>query len=250
MPLPTRSFFLSLLIVQFAMSATEAADRKPFLAISPLQAKKVDPDEVDLISDALSGELQNSGAFRVMERSQMDRILKEQGLQTSGVCDGNECAVEVGKVLGIDRIVVGSVGKIGSLFIINVRMVDVTTGEILASVRRTQEWEMKYVLTKLVPEVAKALSEGYHDDQKVEATPVPAATAEAAPVTPTPPPSAPTPTPAPAVAKESSGSSLPLILGGAALVGGGVAAYFLLADKDSKSSSSDNGNTVSIPVTW
>lgn len=248
MPLSLRSFLLSLLIMQFGVSTAESADRKPFLAISPLQAKKVDPDEVDLISDALSGELQNSGAFRVMERSQMDRILKEQGLQTSGVCDGNECAVEVGKVLGIDRIVVGSVGKIGSLFIINVRMVDVTSGEILASVRRTQEWEMKYVLTKLVPEVAKALSEGYHDDQKVEAAPVPAVAADAAPVTPTPAPSA--PAPAPAVANPSSGSSMPLILGGAALVGGGIAAYFLLADKDSKSSSSDNGNTVSIPVTW
>lgn len=247
MPPSFRSILLWLVLMPFCMATVHAADKKPLLAISPLQAKKVDPEEVDLISDALSGELQNSGVFRVMERSQMDRIMKEQGLQASGICDGNECAVEVGKVLGIDRIIVGSVGKIGSLFIINVRMVDVTSGEILASVRRTQDWEMKYVLTNLVPEVAKALAAGYHDDQKVEAPPPPVQAA-APPASSDPQPQ--TPAPTPAVAAEPKGSSLPWILGGVAVVGGGAAAYFLLADKESTPSTSDKDNTVAIPVTW
>lgn len=242
--LPSRWLILLLVGAVFL----HAQEKKPLVAISPLQAKKVDPEEVDLISEALSGELQSTGAFRVMERGQMDRILKEQGVQSSGLCDGNECAVEVGKILGIDKIVVGSVGRIGTLFIINTRMVDVQSGEILASVRRTKDGELKDVLTSLVPQVARALASGTQEDI------VPVATA------PAPAPAA-TPTPKPEVKESSGGSALPWVLAGAALAGGGVAAFLLLqddgGDKTSPAPAPDGGGgggggttTVSIPVTW
>lgn len=242
---PPMSRWLSLLLLCAVF--VHAQDKKPLVAISPLQAKKVDPEEVDLISEALAGELQNTGAFRVMERGQMDRILKEQGFQSSGLCDGNECAVEVGKVLGIDRIVVGSVGRIGTLFIINTRMVDVQTGEILSSVRRTRDGELKDVLTSLVPQVGRALASGTQEDNVAAAPPPAPVSKPAAPAS---------------VAKESSGgSALPWVLAGAALAGGGVAAFFLLqddgGDKATTTPAPDNGGgggggstTVSIPVTW
>jgi hypothetical protein len=173
----------------------------------------------------------------------MDRVLKEQGFQASGLCDGNECAVEVGRVLGIDRMVVGSIGKIGSMYIINVRMVDVSTGEILASVRRTQDWELKYLLTNLVPQVAKSLASGVQEETVAapSAPPVVAAV-PAAPVAPAPS----------AAAPKSGSSSWPWILGGVALAGGGAAAYFLLAKPEETESSPEPTpqSTVTIPVTW
>lgn len=253
--MPVRHSFPSRWLSLLLLGAVflHAQDKKPLVAISPLQAKKVDPEEVDLISEALAGELQNSGAFRVMERGQMDRILKEQGVQSSGLCDGNECAVEVGKILGIDKIVVGSVGRIGTLFIINTRLVDVQTGEILASVRRTKDGELKDVLTSLVPQVGRALAMGTQEDY-VATAPAPAPVATS------------TPAPAPVAKESSGGSALPWVLAGAALAGGGVAAFFLLQDDGGGSSSSsptpnpDDGgggggggggsSTVSIPVTW
>lgn len=241
-PRISRTFLALVLVGATAFAA--ATDNRPLVAISPLQAKKVDPDEVDLISEALAGELQNTGAFRVMERSQMDRVLKEQGFQASGLCDGNECAVEVGRVLGIDRMVVGSIGKIGSMYIINVRMVDVSTGEILASVRRTQDWELKYLLTNLVPQVAKSLASGVQEDAVAAAPPTPpVAAVPAAPVA---------PAPSTAAAPKSGSSSLPWILGGVALAGGGAAAYFLLAKPEESASSPEPAPqaTVTIPVTW
>lgn len=245
---PLASRWLTLLLLGAVF--LHAQDRKPLVAISPLQAKKVDPEEVDLISEALAGELQNTGAFRVMERGQMDRILKEQGVQASGMCDGNECAVEVGKILGIDKIVVGSVGRIGTLFIINTRLVDVQTGEILASVRRTKDGELKDVLTSLVPQVGRALASGTQEDYAATAPPPPVATPVA------------TPAAAPVAKESSGGSALPWVLAGAAVVGGGVAAFLLLqddgGDKSSTTPAPDDGGggggggstTVSIPVTW
>ncbi len=241
-PRISRTFLALVLVGATAFAA--GMEKRPLVAISPLQAKKVDPDEVDLISEALAGELQNTGAFRVMERSQMDRVLKEQGFQSSGLCDGNECAVEVGKVLGIDRMVVGSIGKIGSMYIINVRMVDVSTGEILASVRRTQDWELKYLLTNLVPQVAKSLASGVQEEQVAAAPPPPVVAAVV--------PAMPNPVPPPAPVAKSGSSSLPWILGGVALAGGGAAAYFLLAKSDESANDPEPvpQSTVSIPVTW
>ena len=44
-----------------------------------------------------------SGCFRVIERTEMDNILREQGFQKSGACDDENCLVEVGQLLGVNR---------------------------------------------------------------------------------------------------------------------------------------------------
>jgi curli biogenesis system outer membrane secretion channel CsgG len=54
------------------------------------------------MTDRLRNELVNSGAFTVIERSKMDEILQEQGLQQTG-CTSDECAVEIGKLKAKDK---------------------------------------------------------------------------------------------------------------------------------------------------
>ena len=45
--------------------------------------------------------------YEVIERSRLDQVLKEQNLQVSGVIDDNQ-AVEIGQLLGLDALVLGS----------------------------------------------------------------------------------------------------------------------------------------------
>ena len=45
-------------------------------------------------------------------------------------CTSAECAVEAGKLLGVNKMVTGSVGKLGELYNINIRLFDVGTGQI------------------------------------------------------------------------------------------------------------------------
>jgi TolB-like protein len=66
--------------------------------------------------------------FRVVERSQINKALSEQRFQQSGVID-ERSATEIGKLLGADLIIIGSVVKIGSSYTINSRMIDIKTGE-------------------------------------------------------------------------------------------------------------------------
>jgi TolB-like protein len=80
------------------------------------------------ISEIMRTELVGTDRFRVVERAQIRQALQEQALQVSGATD-TQNAVKIGKLLGADLIVVGSVVKIGNSYTVNSRMIDVKTGE-------------------------------------------------------------------------------------------------------------------------
>lgn len=105
----------------------------PLVAVMALDTQGVSGSEAALIADAVASKLLASGTCNVMERSQMDQILREQAFQQSGACDNNGCSVEMGKVLSVDRVLVGSVGRIGDSWALNLRLVKVETGEVLRS---------------------------------------------------------------------------------------------------------------------
>lgn len=104
------------------------------------------------MSDMLTTTLVQSGKFRVIEREQLQHVLKEQDFGQSGRVT-EQTAPQLGKLLGVSAVVYGSVsafgymasdtggsipGKIGGAFSkttarvsIDVRMIDTNTGEII-----------------------------------------------------------------------------------------------------------------------
>ena len=80
------------------------------------------------ISEIMRTELVDTNRYRVVERAQINKALSEQKFQKSGLID-DKSAVELGKLLGADLIVIGSVVKIGTSYTINSRMIDMKTGE-------------------------------------------------------------------------------------------------------------------------
>jgi curli biogenesis system outer membrane secretion channel CsgG len=143
-----------------AAADTARATRQVTLAVTDFDSRLADSPDLGVLRDALIVELQNSGNARVMERSQMNTILKEQGFQRSGACDASECAVEIGKLLAVDRMVLGSVGKLGETWSMTLRMVDVRTGEVLTSVRDTRTGSIDVLLKESVPLLAAQLLGG------------------------------------------------------------------------------------------
>ncbi len=118
------------------------------------------------IADILVTELVNDGTYRVIERKALDKILAEQDFSTSDRANP-ETAAKIGKILGVKYIIIGSVttfgmdtkkvgvsgvawadklglGKVGTKktkakVVINARMIDVDTGEIVAVAKGTGE---------------------------------------------------------------------------------------------------------------
>lgn len=73
-----------------------------------------------------------SGKFRLVERSALQKILKEQAFQKSG-CTTVECAVEIGKLLNVQYVVVGRMDKSGGYFVFSSKLVEVSSSEIVRS---------------------------------------------------------------------------------------------------------------------
>lgn len=102
---------------------------KPKIAVLTLEAKNVSQETADAVADILSTELFNTQRFQVIERQAILRILEEQKLQMTGITDMTQ-AVEIGKILNVQKIMIGSVSKLGETYIINTRLVDVKTGAL------------------------------------------------------------------------------------------------------------------------
>ncbi len=102
---------------------------KPTIAVLTLEAKNVGQETADAVADILSTELFNCQRFKVIERQAIMRILEEQKLQMTGVTDMGR-AVEIGKILNVEKILIGSVSRLGESYIINTRLVDVKTAAL------------------------------------------------------------------------------------------------------------------------
>src|SRR5271166_103453 len=64
------------------------------------------------ISDMLVDKLLKDGKYRLVERSALDKILAEQNFSNSDRADSNTAA-KIGKVLGVDAIIIGSITQFG-----------------------------------------------------------------------------------------------------------------------------------------
>jgi hypothetical protein len=150
-----RLFFVIVVILTSHIFAQQSS--RLTIAVNDLKGTGLDPSTVVIISDRLRSELVNTGAFRVIERAEMESILKEQGFQQSGACDESSCLVEVGQLLGVKRMVAGSVGMVGSFWTISLRILSVETGEILYTVDEDYEGDVKGVISEATGRAAAKL---------------------------------------------------------------------------------------------
>src|SRR5947209_10558202 len=64
------------------------------------------------IADVLVDKLVNDGTYSVIERKMLDKIIAEQNFSNSDRADPNSAA-KIGKILGVDAIVIGSITQFG-----------------------------------------------------------------------------------------------------------------------------------------
>ena len=131
--MPLKPAFIFVLILSLILPGTVTfAQTNPIvtktsIAVLDFEAKgNVQDDEASIISDRVRTELFKTGQYRILERSNMLSILKEQGFQQSqSNCQGVDCSVEIGRLLAVKQIVTGSVSKLGSIYTLSLRIVDV-----------------------------------------------------------------------------------------------------------------------------
>jgi len=124
-----------LLVLAFITSSHSADQPKKInrvanmLAVFDLEIQgQVDKSLVRALTDSVRLEVVKAAKYKVIDRGNMDKILKEQAFQMTG-CVAKECAVEAGQLLGVGKIIVGSLNLIGKTYYLTLTLVDVETGE-------------------------------------------------------------------------------------------------------------------------
>ena len=129
------------------------------IAVFDFENNGLKPHEVRQLSTRLESESVKNGGFKVVERSKIDEILKEQKLQMSGIID-KKYLIDIGEMLGAELIVLGNVGKVGNIYTVSARIVNSKTAEILRSANYDTGTSISNLLTVGMANIAHKLISG------------------------------------------------------------------------------------------
>ncbi len=203
--------FVHFIFMPALLDVAQAQKGPKRIAVLDLSGEGVTKSEAKTLTDRLRSRLVNTGAFIVLEREQMDEILSEQGFQQSG-CVSDECLVEIGRMIGVQEMVGGSIGKIGQTYTLDLRIIDVETGRILRTVSEDYRGSADGLLGVLAIAAQKIAGKQVARRQA----------------------------PRKAVARDEGGSSMWWWIGGGVLVAAGAAAAVLLGGSPGSSPPGDS----------
>jgi TolB-like protein len=115
-----------------------------------------------IVSEMLTTSFVNSEAFKIIEREQLQKVVREFQLSQSGIID-TSYAKQIGKIAGADAIVTGSVTKIGNDLRLDARIIDVESGIILTAEKSEGKVNLKSIGMMTDQIVAKLVNKFYKD---------------------------------------------------------------------------------------
>jgi hypothetical protein len=169
------SVYISLILLLGGMipvnSSYAQAKKEYTIAILDLAAKGVSQVEAEVLSEKLRSHisdlitskrytsLQGKDKYLVVEQTQVDKILEQFEIQNTG-CVSDSCAIEFGKMLQVDRIVLGQIGLVGNTYLVSARIIDVGSRKAIATANRQYKGSIDELMTSVIMEVGDNLMLG------------------------------------------------------------------------------------------
>lgn len=116
------------IVLAVLLGAQMACASAQMIAVSDFAGQP--PEIGQEIAETLITDLAKSNRLNLVERAQLGQALRELRLQTTGLIEPAQ-AKRVGKLIGADAIVVGSFYTRDGQIVINARVVDVRTGQVM-----------------------------------------------------------------------------------------------------------------------
>ncbi|MBI4972911.1 MAG: P13 family porin [Candidatus Omnitrophica bacterium] len=130
---------LLLLALPFALEAQTPVVKSANIGIIDFQAGAgIALADVKTVTEIFRNELVNANVYTVLERGKMDDILKEQSFQQSGYTSA-ECAVHIGKMLNMQKMMYGTMSKLGIKYYLIITVIDIETSKVEKSVSDSTE---------------------------------------------------------------------------------------------------------------
>lgn len=107
------------------------------VAIFQLAAERVETSVSKIVTDTVVGEARRSAAVsRVLASSDMDALLGFERQKQMLSCSLDSCMAELAGALGTDYLLVGSVGELGGTYLLNLKLLDVNRALAVALVNK------------------------------------------------------------------------------------------------------------------
>ncbi len=145
---------LSFLLISFSICLAQTKDD---IAILDLEGN-IPTQHLSALSSRLRSEIFLTNQFNIYEREKLYKILEEINLQLTG-CTDTECAVEIGEIVGVKKVVLGRIDQINKDYYISIKLINVETSKIEKSVTIDCETcTINEIMKKTLPKVAESLS--------------------------------------------------------------------------------------------
>jgi hypothetical protein len=125
------------------------------LPLSPLGG--VSKETAQLLGDALGGELRKRSGVSVLTQGDVAALLGVEKTRQMLGCTDSGCMAEIGGALGADRIVHGSIGRVGGSLVVNLSALDARRATSAASVSERLRGANEEAFLDVLPTVADAL---------------------------------------------------------------------------------------------
>ncbi len=131
-----KKFILLLASVGSLLAAKPANSQNtsPLAAVLQIDTKGLNYDHVQM-GNLVRVEFEKIGTYRVLDRYDLEYLLEKHALKVEK-CYGAICLTEVGKTLGVDKILSGTVELAGDMILVQFRLIDVEMGKMERSIIR------------------------------------------------------------------------------------------------------------------
>jgi hypothetical protein len=126
------------------------------IAVLDMKSMGVGDHVAQLLTEKLRSEFFSTGTYNVMNREDMSKVMTERDFQRSEECDTPECFAEIGRMLGVEKIVTGSIGKLGSTYSLTLKQIDIESSKNEKIINLSEKCEEDH-LFKMITDASRQL---------------------------------------------------------------------------------------------
>ena len=118
------------------------------MAVLDFAPRGISSLEAQTLTDRFATEINKTGAAILVDRNVVNEVMQEQGY-SEAECSSEECAAEVGAMLGVQYMISGALGKLGETYTIDAKMFEVATGAAEKTINTTYSGQVDGLITEI-----------------------------------------------------------------------------------------------------
>lgn len=157
---PARALPILLGLSALALASPTQAAPNNGIAVLDFQGTGVPENLLPTLTEVLTAEVDAIGLYQVIAGSDIKTMLGFEEQKLTMGCSDTACLAEIGGALGVDRILSAHIGKVGSTYVVNVKLINIREATTEGRAYKTVKGEVDAVINAVVESVSELLGPG------------------------------------------------------------------------------------------